>query len=67
MDALLLRHQVTTGSGGYLIPEDLNPAINEYLARISPPGSMIQKKRANGKTMSMFAEPVFRPPVLKAN
>lgn len=50
MDAITKALQVTTGSGGYLIPEDLNPAINEYLARISPLWSMIQKKRANGKT-----------------
>lgn len=50
MDAITKALQVTTGSGANLIPEDLNPVIAEYMARISPLWSLVAKRRANGKT-----------------
>ena len=50
MDALTKALQQTTGSGQYLIPEDLNPVIMEYLGRLSPLWQLMPKKQAEGKT-----------------
>lgn len=40
----------TTGSGQYLSPEDLEPILVEYLAKISPLWSMVNVGQANGMT-----------------
>ncbi len=40
----------TTGSGQYLIPEDLEPAIRDYLWYLSPLTERIPLVRADGKT-----------------
>ena len=38
----------TTGSGQYLVPEDLEPAIRDYLWYLSPLTERIQAVRADG-------------------
>lgn len=50
MNPLTKALQVTTGDGQHLIPEDLNPAIMEYLGRLSYLWSAIPKVQGGGKS-----------------
>ena len=50
MDELKKALTTATSSGAALIPEDLEPAIVEYLGRQMPLYAMMEKGRAEGKT-----------------